>query len=110
MISQPQRIRPVTRTTIRFGKRLVVRNIAVGEIFTGRAWRCGIIFRKIRPAMSGRGADENSGGRAPERLANLGSARVSGAGDRVSRSRTLNKVVSARRRNQHARRVRYPAV
>ncbi len=49
-----------------------------------------------------------------------GSARVPRAGDRVSRSRTflkpcrcprltfLGKTVSARRRNQHARRVRYP--
>ena len=37
----------------------------------------------------------------------LGSALVSSAGDRVSRSRTL-KIVAARRRNQHSRRVRYP--
>jgi vitamin B12 transporter len=49
-----------------------------------------------------------------------GSASVSDAGDRVSRSRTfpsedhypkstfLEKIVSARRRNRHARRVRYP--
>src|SRR6266446_10220943 len=51
----------------------------------------------------------------------LGSARVSRAGDGVPPSRTflapcqdprstfLGKTVSARRRNQHARRVRYPA-
>ena len=37
-----------------------------------------------------------------------GSARVSRAGDDVSSSRTFLKTVSARRRNQHARRVRYP--
>src|SRR5438067_46616 len=51
----------------------------------------------------------------------LGSARVSRVGERVSRSRTFlamfetilsmefsRKLVPARRRNQHARRVRYP--
>ena len=37
-----------------------------------------------------------------------GSARVSRAGETVSVSRTL-KIVSGRRRNQHARRMRYPA-
>ena len=38
----------------------------------------------------------------------LGSALVSGAGEAVPGSRTFSRVVSARRRNQHARRVRYP--
>src|SRR5205814_10476135 len=37
-----------------------------------------------------------------------GSARVSRVGESVSLSRTFLKIVSARRRNQHARRVRYP--
>jgi vitamin B12 transporter len=37
-----------------------------------------------------------------------GSARVSRAGDVVSTSRTFMKIVSARRRNQHARQARYP--
>ena len=37
-----------------------------------------------------------------------GSARVSRVGDDVSSSQTFPKLVSARRRNQHARRVRYP--
>src|SRR5436190_12995196 len=37
-----------------------------------------------------------------------GSARVSRVGDDVSLSQTFLKIVSARRRNQHARRVRYP--
>jgi hypothetical protein len=37
-----------------------------------------------------------------------GSARVSRVGDDVSSSQTFLKIVSARRRNQHARRVRYP--
>jgi hypothetical protein len=39
---------------------------------------------------------------------NPGSARVSRVGEVVSGSRTFSKIVSARRRNQHARRVRYP--
>src|SRR6266403_119739 len=39
---------------------------------------------------------------------NRGSARVSRVGEAVSGSRTFSKIVSARRRNQHARRVRYP--
>ena len=39
----------------------------------------------------------------------LGSARVSRAGDCVSQSRTLLKVVLARHQNRHARRARYPA-
>src|SRR6267378_5385247 len=37
-----------------------------------------------------------------------GSARISRVGESVSLSRTFLKIVSARRRNQHARRVRYP--
>ena len=38
----------------------------------------------------------------------LGSARVSRAGNGVPPLRTLRTIVSAGRRNQHARRVRYP--
>jgi len=49
---------------------------------------------------------------APQKIARTlqfpGSARVSRVGDDVSSSQTFLKIVSARRRNQHARRVRYP--
>src|SRR5438270_224314 len=38
----------------------------------------------------------------------LGSARVPRVGEAVSGSRTFGKLVSARRRNQRARRARYP--
>ena len=41
-------------------------------------------------------------------LFGLGSARVSRVGDRVSDRDFSIKTVSARRRNQHARRMRYP--
>jgi hypothetical protein len=47
-------------------------------------------------------------GRWKMRDCNLGSTRVPRVGEAVSDSQTFSKIVSARRRNQHARRVRYP--
>jgi hypothetical protein len=44
----------------------------------------------------------------PVRVSVPGSARVSRVGDDVSSSQTFLKIVSARRRNPHAKRVRYP--
>jgi hypothetical protein len=46
-----------------------------------------------------------------DRNRGLGSARVSGAGDGVLAIANFSEeIVSARRRNQHARRARYPKI
>src|SRR5437867_6459912 len=50
----------------------------------------------------------DEGSRTKHEKMHLGSARVSRAGNGVPPLRTLRKIVSAGRRNRHARRVRYP--